>query len=121
MTVRVLIADNSPIMREAVRRVLSEERGIEIVGEACNVHQMIEMREKFVPDIVIMDLYMAEESKMSADELSGSESHLLAISASDAEEGSQKAKEMGASAFLDKLWLHTTLIPKIFELTQANG
>jgi AmiR/NasT family two-component response regulator len=73
-----------------------------------------------VPDIVIMDLHMAEESEMSAHELS-SESRLLAISASDAEEGSQKAKEFGASAFLDKLWLHTTLIPKIFELCQTNG
>jgi chemotaxis response regulator CheB len=107
-------------MRQAVRRVLSEEPGIEIVGEACNVGQMIEMRNQFAPDIVIMDLYMAEESKMSADELS-SESRLLAISASDAEEGNQKAKEIGASAFLDKLWLHTTLIPKIFELCKADG
>jgi two-component system chemotaxis response regulator CheB len=121
MPVRVLIADSSAIMREAVRGVLIEEPGIEIVGEACNVHEMIEMRKRFVPDIVIMDLYMAEESKMYADELSSSKSHLLAISASDAEEGSQKAKEIGASAFLDKLWLHTTLIPKIFELCQANG
>jgi hypothetical protein len=41
--------------------------------------------------------------------------------ASDAEEGDQKAKELGAGAFLDKLWLHTTLIPKIFELCKANG
>jgi DNA-binding NarL/FixJ family response regulator len=121
MPVRVLIADNSPIMREAVRRVLSEEPGIEIVGEACNVSEMIEMRKQFVPDIVIMDLYMAEESKRPASELSSSDSHLLAISASDPEEGDQKAKEMGASAFLDKLWLHTTLIPKIFELCKANG
>jgi DNA-binding NarL/FixJ family response regulator len=81
---------------------------------------MIEMREKFAPDIVIMDLYMAEESKISANELSG-KSRLLAISASDPEEGSQKASDMGASAFLDKLCLHTTLIPKIFELCKANG
>jgi two-component system chemotaxis response regulator CheB len=119
MPVRVLIADNSAIMREAVRRVLSEEPGIEIVGEACDAREMIEMRKTFVPDIVIMDLHMAEESKMSAHELS-SKSRLLAVSASDAEESSQKAKELGASAFLDKLWLHTTLIPKIFELCQTN-
>jgi DNA-binding NarL/FixJ family response regulator len=121
MPVRVLIADDSPIMRKAVRDVLSGQSGIEIVGEACSVREMIQMRDEFVPDIVIMDLYMAEDSKMSADELNSSASHLLAISASDAEEGSQKAKELGASAFLDKLWLHTTLIPKILELCQTNG
>jgi DNA-binding NarL/FixJ family response regulator len=121
MLVRVLIADDSPIMRAAVRQVLSGEPGIEIVGEACNVAEMIEIRERSVPDIVIMDLYMAEESRVPATELSSGESRLLAISALDAEEGSQKAKEMGASAFLDELWLHTTLIPKIFELCKANG
>jgi chemotaxis response regulator CheB len=121
MPVRVLIADDSPVMRKAVRNVLCGQSGIEIVGEACSVREMIEMREELVPDIVIMDLYMAEESKLSADELSSSESHLVAISASNAEEGDGKAKEIGASAFLDKLWLHTTLIPKIFELCKANG
>jgi DNA-binding NarL/FixJ family response regulator len=121
MLIRVLIADDSPVMRKAVRGVLTGESGIEIVGEACNVGEMIEMRKQLVPDIVIMDLHMAEESKISASELRSSESRLLAISASDAEEGNQKAKEMGASAFLDKLWLHTTLIPKIFELCKANS
>jgi DNA-binding NarL/FixJ family response regulator len=119
--VRVLIADKSPLMRATVRRVLSGEPGIEIVGEACNVAEMIEMRDRYAPDIVIMDLYMAEESRMPASELSNSESQLLAISASDPEESDQKAKEVGASALLDKLWLHSTLIPKIFELSQARG
>jgi DNA-binding NarL/FixJ family response regulator len=108
-------------MRNAVRNLLSEQPGIEIVGVACSVHEMIEMRAQFVPDIVIMDLYMAEDSKMSAGELSDTQSHLLAISASDPEEGDEKARELGASAFLDKLCLHTTLIPKIFELCKANG
>jgi chemotaxis response regulator CheB len=121
MLVRVLIADDSALMRGAVRRVLTGEPGIEIVGEACNVGEMIEMRERFAPDIVIMDLYMAEESRMPASELSSSESRLLAISASDPEEGGQKAREIGASAFLDKLCLHTTLIPKIFELCKASS
>ena len=102
-----------------MRRVLSGEPGIEIVGEACNVTEMIEMRARFVPDIVIMDLYMAEESKMPSELCSG-ESRLLAISAIDAEEGSQKAEEIGASAFLDKLWLHATLVPKIFELCKVD-
>jgi chemotaxis response regulator CheB len=121
MLVRVLIADDSALMRAAVRRVLSGEPGIEIVGEACNVAEMIEMRNQFAPDIVIMDLCMADESRIPATELSSGDSRLLAISAVDAAEGSQKAKELGASAFLDKLWLRTTLIPKIFELCEANG
>jgi chemotaxis response regulator CheB len=118
MPVRVLIADDSLVMRDAVRNLLSGQPGIEIVGVACNVHEMIEMRAQFVPDIVIMDLYMAEDSKMS---LSSGESHLLAVSAGDPEEAGEKAKELGASAFLDKLCLHATLIPKIFEMCKANS
>jgi chemotaxis response regulator CheB len=108
-------------MRKAVRRLLTGESEIEIVGEAVDVGQMIEMRKQFKPDIVIMDLRMVEESQRYPDKLSWNESRLLAISASDALEDQFKAKDMGAAAFLNKMELFTTLIPKIFELSDANG
>jgi two-component system response regulator DevR len=119
LPIRVLIADDSAIMRKAVREVLACEPEIEIVGEAFNVEQMIALRSELSPDIVIMDLRMAEES--FPEEPNSSRSRLLAISAADAEEGQTKAKGMGASAFLDKMNLYTTLIPKIFELCEARG
>jgi chemotaxis response regulator CheB len=121
LPIRVLIADDSAIMRKAVREVLACEPEIEIVGEAFNVEQMIAMRSEFSPDIVIMDLRMAEESKTFPEGPNNSPSRLLAISAADAGEGQTKAKGMGASAFLDKMNLYTTLIPKIFELSEARG
>jgi hypothetical protein len=37
MNIKVLIVDNSPVMGKAVRQLLSEESGIEIVGEASSL------------------------------------------------------------------------------------
>jgi len=115
MKIRVLIVDDSPVMRKAVRQLLSEEADIEIVGEAVNLSQMLEMEELHKPEIVIMDLHMIDEGSTLPD-VAGS--RVLAISACNSDDGGPKAKEIGASAFLDKMDLHNTLIPKIFELRE---
>jgi DNA-binding NarL/FixJ family response regulator len=114
--IKVLIADDSPIMRKAVRELLETEADIEIVGEAVNFEQMLAMKEKYQPEIVIMDLHMIEDSGALPEELKLEGSRLLAISARSKEDGEPKAKEIGASAFLDKNGLYGTLIPKIYEL-----
>lgn len=44
---------------------------------------------------------------------------MVAISACSYKDGVPKAKEIGASAFLDKMDLHNTLIPKILELRKG--
>ena len=115
MNIKVLIVDDSPVMRKAVRQLLSEESGIEIVGEASSLSQMLEMEERFKPEIVIMDLRLIDEGSTLPD--SGG-SRVVAISACSNEDGVPKAKEIGASAFLDKMNLHNTLIPKILELRE---
>jgi chemotaxis response regulator CheB len=54
MPIRVLIADDSPVMRKAVRQLLMIEPEIEIVGEACSFRQMLEMKCQLTPDIVVV-------------------------------------------------------------------
>jgi DNA-binding NarL/FixJ family response regulator len=120
MPIRVLVADDSPIMRKAVRSILTGEPGIEIVGEATNVFEMMKMRNELEPDIVIMDLYMAEKSKTLPAEWNQTRSQFLGISSIDPIEGVLKAHLMGVAAFLDKMDLASTLIPKIFELNVGN-
>jgi two-component system, NarL family, nitrate/nitrite response regulator NarL len=103
-------------MRKAVRELIETEANIEIVGEAINLSEMQEMKKQFQPDIVIMDLHMIEESRIPS-LISGDEaSQTLVMSMCEPEDGAQKAKNLGASAFLDKMHLYDTLIPKIFEL-----
>jgi DNA-binding NarL/FixJ family response regulator len=66
MKIGVLIVDDSPVMRKAVRQLLSEEADIEIVGEAVSLSQMLEMEERYKPEIVIMDLHLIEVGQHSA-------------------------------------------------------
>jgi DNA-binding NarL/FixJ family response regulator len=120
MKIRVLIADDSPVMRKAVRELLTAEANIEIVGEAINLSEMSEMNKRLQPDVVIMDLHMMENDAppLISDDQG---SHTLMMSLCEPEEGVRKAKDLGASAYLDKMNLYDTLIPKIFELHQTRS
>jgi DNA-binding NarL/FixJ family response regulator len=115
MPIRVLIADDSPSIRKAVRQLLVVEPEIEIVGEACSFREMVEMRAKLQPDIVVMDLHMIEESQDAPEELKGYKSPLIAMSVCPPDEGAAKAKEIGAATFLDKALLYEELVPTIRE------
>ena len=56
--VKVLIADDHPIVREGLRKLLSLEDDVEIVGEAGDGEATVALIEKLDPDIVLLDLRM---------------------------------------------------------------
>jgi len=64
--VRVLIADDHPLVREGLKHILSMEEGFEIVGECGDGRQAVELCERLHPDIVLMDVHMPEEDGVSA-------------------------------------------------------
>jgi DNA-binding NarL/FixJ family response regulator len=55
---RVLLVDDHMLFREGVRALLSTAPDIEVIGEAADGEQAIELAEKLSPDIVVMDLVM---------------------------------------------------------------
>jgi len=121
LPIRVLIADDSPVMRKAVRELLIIESEIEIVGEACSFRDMLDMRQQLRPDIVVMDLHMVEGSEIASEQLRGFGSQLLAISACGVDDGVSRAKEIGAATFLDKMRLYEDLVPRIRKLALGEG
>jgi len=56
--IRVLIADDHPIVRKGIRALLATEADIEVVGEAADGKEAIEKAERLRPDIILMDLVM---------------------------------------------------------------
>lgn len=56
--IRVLICDDHSLFREGVKTILSAEPGIEIVGEAVDGLQGVEMARSLHPDVVLMDISM---------------------------------------------------------------
>nr|WKN34596.1 response regulator transcription factor [Tunicatimonas sp. TK19036] len=60
LPVRLLIADDHPFVREALKLVLSDVSGIHLVGEVCNGQQVIEQVNMLETDVVLMDISMPE-------------------------------------------------------------
>ena len=56
--IRVLIADDQRIFRATVRGLLGTARGLEIVGEAENGKQAVQLAVELQPDVVLMDIAM---------------------------------------------------------------
>lgn len=58
MTTKILIADDHGVVREGLRLYLGFAPGLEVVGEATNGEEALEMARRLEPDIVLMDLLM---------------------------------------------------------------
>ena len=58
MKTRVLIADDHAMLREGMRNLLSQEKDFELVGEAANGEEAVQLAKELKPDIVIMDIVM---------------------------------------------------------------
>lgn len=58
MTIRILLADDHGIVREGLRMYLHYDPELEIVGEAANGREAVEMAHRLRPDLVLMDILM---------------------------------------------------------------
>ncbi len=56
--IKVLIADDHSILREGLKKILKEERDIEVAGEASNHQEILAILLKVTPDILILDISM---------------------------------------------------------------
>jgi len=64
--IRVLLADDHALVRQGFRLILSAQPDIEIVGEAGNGRQTVELAERLRPDVVVMDVAMPEMNGIEA-------------------------------------------------------
>jgi len=56
--VRVLICDDHSLFREGVKTILNAQPNLDLVGEACDGLQAVEMAEALRPDVMLMDISM---------------------------------------------------------------
>jgi DNA-binding NarL/FixJ family response regulator len=112
MCVKVLLADDAAVMRNAIRRLLNECEDISIVGEATTFSETVEKTKELLPDVIVLDLRMTEGESLRLPV----STKLLAISFANDDEAKALAEDIGAARFLDKTNLSGELIPAILEL-----
>lgn len=66
MTIRVLLVDDHQIMRDGLKAMLSHELDMEVVGEADNGREALRLCAEVKPDVVVMDIAMADLNGIDA-------------------------------------------------------
>ena len=121
MPITVLLTDDEEAVRRSIRRLLDSDPEIHTVGEAVNVQQTIQRVIELKPQIVVLDLRIADNSSVNAQEIKSQlntlGSRLVAISFWDDTDTRALAESLGAATLLDKLTLATELIPAIKAVT----
>ena len=56
--IRLVLAEDHPVVRIGLERLLANERDIEVVGAAANGFEAVELADRLRPDVVLMDLSM---------------------------------------------------------------
>ena len=80
---RILLADDHAVVRQGFKMILSAQGDMEIVGEAANGREAVELAEQLKPDIVVMDVAMPELNGIEATRrLAGTAPHARVIALS---------------------------------------
>jgi chemotaxis response regulator CheB len=125
LSIKVLLADDSDVMRRAIVKLLNEEPSTELVGEARGFAETIQLANALKPDVLLMDLHMSDEREYSPEsvrvQLSMHAGCIVAISVWNDEKAKALAERFGARVLLDKANLYAELISAIKQNSPPNG
>lgn len=105
MPIRILIVDDHSVVRQGLRMFLSLDPDLEVVGEASNGQEAIEMVEKLNPDVVLMDLLMPVMDGITATQIirkEHSDSEVIALTSVLEDASVISAVKAGAIGYLLK-------------------
>lgn len=111
---RVVIADDEPIILLDLRQML-EELGVAVVGEASDGKQAVEKVRQLKPDLAILDIKMPEMDGIEAARILHQErlAPVLILTAYSDNELIQRAKQVGVYGYLVKPFKQADLMPAI--------
>src|SRR5436190_20654322 len=66
--IRVMLADDHAVLRSGLRALLNQEPDLEVVGEAGNGREAVELVQRLRPDVVVMDISMPIMTGLEATE-----------------------------------------------------
>jgi two-component system NarL family response regulator len=122
--VKVLIADDHAMVREGLCKILSMEKAIQVVGEAENGDQAIELAFKIKPDIILMDINMPVTNGIEATKIiknQAPEIGIIALTIHDQEEYLFELIKAGISGYALKDISPDILIQTILGVAKGDS
>jgi DNA-binding NarL/FixJ family response regulator len=105
MKIRVVVADDFPLVREGIARALNADPGIEVVAQATDGREALELAEQLDPDVMVLDLRMPDLGGLqvlSTLRGAGSEIRVIVMTASEQAGSVLDAVAAGAAGYLSK-------------------
>jgi DNA-binding NarL/FixJ family response regulator len=110
--IRIVLVDDHALVRQGFRRILEDDRDIEVVGEAGNGLEAIALVKKTDPDVIVMDMAMPEMNGLHASiELLKQRPHsrILILSMYSDEQYVKNALDAGVRGYILKNAIETDL------------
>ena len=122
MGIRVLIVDDSQVLRDAIRSLLASRSDIQIVAEAENGLRAVQLARELSPDVIVMDTHMPVMDGLEATRrilADNDKARVLAMSIDDDAAGPTAAA--GAGDFLAKTDLGDEMVDRILALAAGSN
>lgn len=105
MTIRVILVDDHPVIRNGVKNLLASAMDIEVIGEAGSGEEGIKLVNQLNPDVLMLDMELPGKNGVEITEAlkaAGSPVHILVFSGHEDREFIQGVLNSGASGYLTK-------------------
>jgi len=115
-SIRILIADDHYVVRMGLAALVETEPDLQVVGEAADGTQVVELFKKLEPDLVLMDLRMPRLDGVAATRQIREQfphARILMLTTYDGDDDIHKALSAGASGYLLKNSTRESLIPAL--------
>ncbi|MET7970257.1 response regulator transcription factor [Micromonospora sp. NPDC005305] len=102
---RVLIADDEALVRGGLRMILTAQPDLQVVADAADGEEAVQLATRFAPDVVLMDIHMAPVDGIAATErilAARSDIRIIMLTTFDLDEYVYRALRAGASGFMLK-------------------
>lgn len=121
--IRVLLADDHALFRRGLLELLSEDEGIEVIGEASDGERAAKMAAELSPDVILMDVHMPGAGGVEAVQKvkDQGEARVLMLTVSDKDDDLIGAIEAGADGYLLKNSEPEELVAAIRNVVAGHG